>query len=193
MLREAGGFLAGCVASFEPVGAFMGARGRFAFGRGPGGLIPLTTVCRVDECHRGRRHGWQLEPSGHGFAIGGGGRLRSRGGHLGHCINEAPQPNGTWIGWWLKLAHLDFSAQDAKFNPRGKTWFRTYNRPASSRCRQRGLNAPLHESRKPAGESGTFGVSLPVERRHRTGRQRVAAAQPIIPRTAAAPDLPTSR
>jgi hypothetical protein len=121
--------------------------------RNPSSLSPSTMVCRVEERPKGCRHGWQLEPSGHGFAIGGG-RLRSRGGHLGHCINEAPQPNGTWIGWWLKLAHLDFSAQDAIFNPRGKTWFRTYNRPASSRCRQRGLNAPLHESRKPAGESG---------------------------------------
>jgi hypothetical protein len=35
--------------------------------------------------------GWQLEPSGHGFAIGGG-RLRRRGGHLVRCVNEAPQP-----------------------------------------------------------------------------------------------------
>jgi hypothetical protein len=55
------------------------------------------------------------------------------------------------------LAHLGFSAQEAKSNPRGKPRFRAYNRPASSRCRQRGLNAPLYESRKAAGESGFFG------------------------------------
>jgi hypothetical protein len=74
--------------------------------------------------------------------------------HLVHCVNEAPQPDGTWIGGWLKLAHLDFSAQEAKSNPRSKPRFRAYHRPASSRCRQRGLNAPVYESRKAAGEPG---------------------------------------
>ena len=51
--------------------------------------------------------GWQLEPSGHGCAVDGR-HLRTGGSHLIHCLNEAPQPNGTWVGWRLKLAHLIF-------------------------------------------------------------------------------------
>jgi hypothetical protein len=66
-------------------------------------------VCRVDERPGGRRHGWQLKPMGQGLPIGGG-RLRSRGCRLVHCLDEAVQPNGTRLGWWLELAHLIFAA-----------------------------------------------------------------------------------
>jgi hypothetical protein len=113
---------------------------------------------------------WQLEPSGHGCAVDGR-HLRTGGSHLVHCLNEAPQPNGTWIGWRLKLAHLDFSAQDAKFKHGGKTEVPRLQPAGVITLPTTRAECPLYESRKAAGESGFFGLSC-------AGRSAPAHAAP---------------
>src|ERR1700676_2913736 len=117
-------------------------------------------VCRVDERPGGRRHGWQLKPMGQGLPIGGG-RLRSRGRRLVHCLNEAVQPNGTRLGWWLELAHLIFRSKTLVKAP-CSTWVTA---PSAETGRSHhvtengGQRCPRHDSRKAAGESGLSGLS----------------------------------
>ena len=86
------------------------------------------------------------------------GWLRSRGGHLVHCLNEAPQPNGTWIGCWLKLAHVIFRAETGDFNTRA---------PPQVPCAG-GANAPCTNLGSPLTSWGFAGFmcrSIPVAAR----------------------------